>query len=148
MTSKYIIHTDGGARGNPGPAAIGVVIEAVEGSSAGWRKDYSEYIGETTNNDAEYQALIFALKKLKLLIGKEAVGEARVEVHVDSELVERQLNGHYKIMDATIQKHFLEIWNLKVDFGEIIFKHIPRENNRGADRLVNAALDKELNKLL
>ena len=145
MADKYIIHTDGGARGNPGPAAIGVVIEASDGSL---KKDYSEYIGETTNNDAEYQAVIFALKKLKLLIGKERVGEARVEIHVDSELVERQLNGHYKIMDATIQKHFLEIWNLKVDFGEIIFKHIPRENNRGADRLVNAALDKELNKLL
>ena len=88
------------------------------------------------------------MKKLKLLIGKKAVGEASVEVHVDSELLERQLNGQYKIMDKDIQKHFLEIWNLKVDFGDIVFKHIPREDNRGADRLVNAALDKELNKLL
>jgi|SRR3989344_2014350 len=145
MANSYTIHTDGGARGNPGPAAIGVVIGAEDKSL---KKEYGEYIGETTNNDAEYQAVIFALKKLKLLIGKEAVGEARIEVHVDSELVERQLNGHYKIMDKTIQKHFLEIWNLKVDFGEIIFKHIPREDNRGADKLVNAALDKELNKLL
>ena len=69
-------------------------------------------------------------------------------MHVDSELLERQVNGHYKIMDPTIQKHFLELWNLKVDFGEVIFKHIPREDNHGADRMVNAALDKELNKLL
>lgn len=142
---KYIIHTDGGSRGNPGPAAIGVVIEATNKSL---KKEYSEHIGETTNNDAEYQAVIFALKKLKLLIGKESAGEARVEVHVDSELVERQLNGHYKIMDRTIQKHFLELWNLKIDFAEVVFKHILREDNRGADKLVNAALDKELNKLL
>ena len=145
MANRYIIHADGGSRGNPGPAAIGIVIEAADGSL---KKEYGEYIGETTNNDAEYQAVIFALKKLKLLIGKKAAGEAIVEAHVDSELLERQLNGHYKIMDKNIQKHFLELWNLKVDFGEVIFKHIPRENNRGADRLVNAALDKELNKLL
>jgi ribonuclease HI len=143
--TKYIIHTDGGSRGNPGPAAIGVVIEAADKSL---KKEYSEYIGETTNNDAEYQAVIFALKKLKQLAGKEAVGRASVEVHLDSELIERQLNGHYKIMDKTIQKHFLELWNLKVDFGDVFFKHIPREKNRGADRLVNAALDKELNRLL
>lgn len=151
--TNYIIHADGGSRGNPGPAAIGVVIEALQQVQGKppifeWKKEYGEYIGETTNNDAEYQAVIFALKKIKLLIGKKAVGEAMVEVHVDSELVERQLNGHYKIMDKNIQKHFLELWNLKVDFGEIVFKHIPRENNRGADRLVNSALDKELNKLL
>lgn len=142
---KYIIHTDGGSRGNPGPAAIGVVIEAVDKSL---KKEYGEYVGETTNNDAEYQAVIFALKKLKLLVGKKRAGEATVEVHVDSELLERQLNGHYKIMDKTIQKHFVEIWNLKVDFADVVFKHIPREDNRGADKLVNAALDKELNKLL
>ena len=147
MSNKYtyIIHSDGGARGNPGPAAIGVVIEAKDGSL---KKEYGEYIGETTNNDAEYQAVVFALKKLKLLVGKERVGEARVEVHVDSELLERQLNGQYKIMDKDIQKHFIEIWNLKVDFGEVTFQHVYREDNKEADRMVNAALDKELNKLL
>lgn len=144
-SKKFIIHTDGGARGNPGPAAIGAVIEAADGSL---KKEYADFIGETTNNDAEYQAVIFALKKLKLLIGKKTAGEVVVEVRVDSELLERQLNGHYKIMDKTIQKHFLELWNLKIDFADIIYKHIPRENNRGADRLVNAVLDKELNKLL
>ncbi|OGN03870.1 MAG: hypothetical protein A2831_03070 [Candidatus Yanofskybacteria bacterium RIFCSPHIGHO2_01_FULL_44_17] len=144
-SNKFLIHTDGGARGNPGPAAIGVVIGALDGSL---KKEYGEYIGETTNNDAEYQAVIFALKKLKLLVGKETAGKARVEVRVDSELVERQLNGYYKIMDATIQKHFLELWNLRVDFDDVIFKHIRREENHEADRLVNVALDKELNKLL
>ena len=143
-SNKFLIHTDGGARGNPGPAAIGVVIGALDGSL---KKEYGEYIGETTNNDAEYQAVIFALKKLKLLVGKETAGKARVEVRVDSELVERQLNGYYKIMDATIQKHFLELWNLRLDFGTVIFKHVLREKNRAADKLVNAALDRDASRL-
>jgi ribonuclease HI len=142
---KFIIHTDGGARGNPGPAAIGVVIEEAGG---GLRKEYGEYIGETTNNEAEYQAVIFALKKLKQLIGKKAAKEAKVEVCVDSELLERQLGGRYKIMGRKLQELFLEIWNLRVDFGEVVFKHLLRDKNKEADKLVNAALDKELNKLI
>jgi len=143
--AKFIIHTDGGARGNPGPAAIGVVIEEIGG---GLKKGYGEYIGEATNNEAEYQAAIFALKKLKQLIGKKVAGEAEVEFHIDSELLERQLNGHYKIMGRKLQGFFLELWNLKIDFGKVIFKHLLREKNKEADKLVNAALDKELNKLL
>lgn len=145
MANKYIIHTDGGSRGNPGPAAIGVVIESTDGSL---KKEYGEYIGETTNNDAEYQAVIFALKKLKHLISKKTASGVIVEVHIDSELLERQLNGYYKIMDKNIQRHFIELWNLKIDFADVIYKHIPREDNHGADKLVNAALDRELNKLL
>ena len=143
MEIKYIIHTDGGARGNPGPAGIGVVIEG-----AGEIKKYGEYIGEATNNEAEYQAVIFALKKLKQLIGKEKTkSEAEVEIHLDSELLASQLNGEYKIKEARLQKLFLEVWNLKQDFKSVIFTHILREDNRGADKLVNQALDKELSKL-
>lgn len=145
MEYKYIIHADGGARGNPGPAAIGAIIEQAGG---GLKKEYGEYIGKTTNNEAEYQAVVFVLKKLKQLIGKKNTGQAVVEVRVDSELLEQQVNGHYKIMDRTLQSLFLEIWNLKVDFSEITFKHISREKNHSADKLVNMALDKELNKLL
>jgi len=145
IMNKYLIHTDGGARGNPGPAAVGVVIQKSDG---GLKREYCEYIGETTNNEAEYQAVVFALKKLKQLIGKYDASQAKVEVHLDSELLERQMNGHYKIMDKKLQDLFLGIWNLKVDFGEVVFRHIPREDNHGADRLVNVALDKELNKLL
>mgnify|MGYP001566602421 FL=1 len=141
--SKYIVYTDGGARGNPGPAAIGVVIK-----TPAEIKKYGEYIGQATNNDAEYQAVIFALKKLKQLIGKErAKTEAEVEVHLDSELLERQLNGEYKIKDKNLQQLFLEVWNLRQDFKSVLFKHIPREDNRGADKLVNQALDKESSKL-
>ena len=143
--SKYLIHTDGGSRGNPGPAAVGVVIEK---SGGGMKHAYGEFLGRATNNEAEYQAVIFALKKLKQLAGKEEAKKATIEFHVDSELLVRQLGGQYKIMDDKIQKLFLEIWNLKLDFGEVTFKHVPREENKEADRMVNYALDKELNKLL
>ena len=144
MADHYIIHTDGGARGNPGPAAAGFVIE---GDLVG-KKTGGEYLGEVTNNEAEYRAVVLALKKLKHLIGGEKAKESSVEIHVDSELLERQLNGEYKIKSETIKNLFVEIWNLKTDFGEVVFKHIPREKNAEADRLVNQILDKETNRLL
>ena len=144
MKYKFLIHTDGGARGNPGPAAVGIIIE---GESVG-KKEFGEYLGETTKNEAEYRAVIIALKKLKHLVGGEKARGAEVEVHVDSELLEKQLNGEYKIKDENIKNLFVEIWNLKTDFGEVTFKHIPREENTEADKVVNQILDKETNKLL
>ena len=141
----FIIHTDGGSRGNPGPAALGVVIES---SDKTLKKEYGESIGIATNNDAEYQAVIFALKKLKALIGKEKAAHSSVLVQMDSELIERQLNGHFKIMDERMGKYFIQIWNLKMDYGTMTFEHVYREANAAADRMVNAALDKETNKLL
>ena len=144
-SDEVIVHTDGGSRGNPGPSAIGVVIKSSDGSL---KKSYGEYIGETTNNEAEYKAAIFALKKLKQLAGKETAGGASVEVLLDSELVAKQMNGHYKIVDKNMQLLFVELWNLRLDFGNVAFRHISREDNHDADKLVNAALDKELNKLL
>ena len=143
MKSIFTIHTDGGSRGNPGSAAIGVVIE---GETIG-KKEYGESIGIATNNEAEYKAVILALKKLKHLIGSEKANDSRVEIHVDSELLERQLNGEYKVKDKNIQGLFLEVWNLKTDFGEVVFKHIFREKNIEADRIANQILDKETNKL-
>lgn len=129
---KLIIYTDGGARGNPGPAAIGIVIGS---------KHYGEYIGESTNNVAEYKAVIFALKKAKQLIGKAKAKETKVEVRMDSELVTHQLNGRYKILDKDLQPLFMEIWNLKLDFKKVDFVYIPREQNKIADKIVNEALD-------
>src|SRR3989344_2520609 len=119
MTDKYLIHTDGGSRGNPGPAAIGAVIEK---SGGGMKHEYGEFLGHATNNEAEYRAVIFALKKLKQLVGKEEAKKATAEVHTDSELLVRQLNGRYKITAEKVQPLFLELWNLKLDFGEVIFK--------------------------
>lgn len=134
--NKVKIHTDGGARGNPGPSGIGVVIE-----SAGTKKNYREFIGYATNNEAEYKALIFALQKVKQLFGKTKVRSLSLECFLDSELVVKQLNHQYKINEENIQKFFLQIWNLTVEFGDVQYTHIPREKNSEADRLANLALD-------
>lgn len=135
---KFIIYTDGGARGNPGPAAIGAVVSGEKGAVM---KEISEYIGETTNNEAEYQAAIAALKKLKALIGKTEAKNSSVQVFADSELLVKQLNGEYKIENPNMQSLFLKLWNLKIDFGKVTFQAVPREQNKEADRLVNEALD-------
>lgn len=135
---KFIVYTDGGARGNPGPAALGVVIANERGEVL---KKYGEYLGETTNNTAEYEAAIFALKKIKSLWGKKAAKSAEVQVFADSELLVKQLNGEYKIEHSNIQSLFLELWNLKIDFKKVSFTAIPREKNKAADRLVNETLD-------
>lgn len=142
--NKITIHTDGGARGNPGPAGIGVVIEAPEIE----KKKFGEYIGKTTNNEAEYQALIFALKKIKQLVSSEKLAGNTIECYADSELMVKQLNGEYKVREPSIQKFFIEIWNLKLDLGvPISFNHIPRSKNAEADEMVNQALDQEASKL-
>ncbi len=136
---KIIIYTDGGARGNPGPAAIGVVFCNEKGQKI---KEYSEYIGENfTNNEAEYMAVIFALKKFKALFGKKLAKQTDLQIRSDSELLVKQLNGKYKILDEKIQKLFLEVWNLRLDFKKVTFRLISREKNKIADRLVNEALD-------
>ena len=136
---KIIVYTDGGARDNPGPAAIGVVITQ-EGQTL---KKYSDFIGHATNNQAEYQAVIFALKKIKLLFNKKKAKTMKIEICLDSELMAKQLNHQYKIKEKDLQPLFLKIWNLILDFGQINFKYIPRQQNKEADRLVNQALDQQ-----
>jgi ribonuclease HI len=140
---NFSIYTDGGSRGNPGPSAIGVVIEGGE-----IKKEYGEYIGEGTNNEAEYTAVLFALKKLKLLISSEKAAKATVTMYVDSELIAKQFNNEYKIKEKGIQDLYMKVHNLTLDFKEVKFTHVYREGNKRADKLVNAALDKETNKLL
>jgi len=90
-------------------------------------KQYYEFIGETTNNEAEYQAIIFALRKIRQLIGRERLKQIPVEIRLDSELITKQLNGEYKIEDEKLQLLFMTIWNLKFDFGKLSFHYIPRE---------------------
>ncbi len=133
---KIIIYTDGGARGNPGPAAIGVVIHLLDGV-----KSYGEAIGNATNNVAEYKGVIFALKKTKSLLGGERAGDAELEVRSDSELIVNQLNGKYKVKEDELKMLFMEVWNAKQEFKSVQFVHIPREQNKEADLLVNRALD-------
>ena len=136
---KLIIYTDGGSRGNPGPAAIGAVIYK-DGQPV---KKYGEFIGQKTNNQAEYEAVIFALKKVKLLFGKKKTKTMEIEFFLDSELIVKQLNHQYKIKEKDLQPLFIRIWNLMLDFGQVSFKHILREKNKEADRLVNQALDNQ-----
>ncbi len=128
---KFLIHTDGGARGNPGPAAIGVVIE--EDGQVVYKE--GKCIGAATNNQAEYQAVVLALQKAKELGGEE------LEFHLDSELVVRQLNGEYKVKNQDLALQFLKIHNLLQHFKKVTYKHVYREDNKLADELLNDALD-------
>jgi len=137
---KIIIYTDGGSRGNPGPAAIGIVFCNERNQII---KKYSDYLGEMTNNEAEYQAVIFALEKFKALFGKKLAKSTEIELKSDSELLIRQLNGEYKILDEKIQPLFLKIWNLRLDFKKVKFKLISREKNQEADKLVNEVLNNQ-----
>lgn len=137
---KIIIYTDGGARGNPGPAAIGVVV-GDPSINSGQVKEYGERIENTTNNVAEYKAMIFGLKKAKHILGGDAAAKADIELRSDSELIVSQMNRKYKIKDEDLQPLFVELWNLTLDFGSVSFVHIPRERNKEADTLVNRALD-------
>ncbi len=137
---NIIIYTDGGSRGNPGPSGVGVVFSNEKGEII---KKYSEALGEATNNEAEYQAVIFAMEKFKLVFGKKIAKVSEVEFRSDSQLLTRQLNGEYKVLDEKIQKLFLEVWNLKLDFKKVKFKLIPREKNKEADSLANEAMDSQ-----
>lgn len=139
---KIIIYTDGGSRGNPGKAAIGVVFCNEMGQEI---KKFSEYLGNgITNNEAEYRAVIFALKKFKSVFGSQLAKASQVEIRSDSKLLVNQINGEYKIEHEMMQKLFMEVWNLKIDFQEVKFKAIAREKNKEADRLANEALDGQL----
>jgi len=142
---KIIVYTDGGSRGNPGPAAIGVVIKDSRGAVL---KAYGQALGRATNNEAEYRAVISALEKIKALVGKKKIKSMAVDVFMDSELVVRQLNGEYKIEEERLVPFFIKIWNLHIDFGSLSFIHIPREKNKEADLLVNQALDNPQHSLL
>jgi ribonuclease HI len=131
---KIVVFTDGGSRGNPGEAALGVFIETLN-------KEYGECLGIKTNNDAEYAAILFGLQKVKALLGKEKAKKVHVDMYMDSELAVKQLNHIYKIKEERIQKLFMEIWNEMLDFGKVSFTHVPREQNKRADACVNLVLD-------
>ncbi|MSR73751.1 MAG: ribonuclease HI family protein [Candidatus Pacebacteria bacterium] len=131
MTDSISIYTDGGARGNPGHAAIGVVI-----NGAG----YGEYIGEATNNVAEYKAVISALKKCVKDLGA-STQKAELDIHIDSQLIARQITGKYKIKLPHLKLLCDEARALTLQFKDVRFIEIPREENAAADALVNNMLD-------
>lgn len=144
--SKIYINTDGGSRGNPGPAAIGMVFSDDKESMI---YSYKKYIGQATNNEAEYQGIITALKILAKSswfdLNDKNGGE--VVCRLDSQLVVEQINGNYKVKQDHIKKFIEEIKEIiEVFHLNISFVHIGREQNKLADKLVNMALDEVLKK--
>lgn len=130
--NDLIIYTDGGARGNPGPAGIGAVFQNLQFETIATIK---KYIGEQTNNFAEYTALITALEQA------QKFGFKNISCYLDSQLVVRQLNGQYKIKEQTLKPLAQKVFDLKNEFDSIKFTHVPREKNSQADKLVNEAID-------
>lgn len=129
---SVVIHTDGASRGNPGPAAIGVVIEGPNGRVLA---EFGEALSPTTNNVAEYTAVIRALERAAEL------GARRVECKMDSQLVVRQLNGSYRVKHRDMLPLYRRVLELIQGFDQVTFAHVPREENTEADRLANQALD-------
>ena len=131
MSHKLLISTDGGSRGNPGPAAAGFVVDG---------KAHGVYLGRATNNVAEYMAIKLALEMALKELGEKA-GQTDVEVRMDSQLAQRQLIGRYKMKNAGLRPIFDAINILRPQFKSVLFKHIPRAENSKADEAVNKALD-------
>lgn len=136
MSLNLLIRTDGGSRGNPGPSGIGVVIEDAEKGII--LEEHAKYIGETTNNQAEYQAVILGLTRAVTL------GASSVTVVADSELLVKQMTGKYKVKNPGLAQRFLDVRNLEVRLGvPVYYRHVRREQNTHADRLANEAMDRK-----
>lgn len=127
-----VVHVDGGARGNPGPAAVGAVATTPDGGELAERSDY---IGEATNNVAEYKAVLLGLALARDL------GASEVQVVNDAELVSRQIGGEYKVKHAGLKPLYLETMHALRDFDRWSVRSVRRESNERADELVNEALD-------
>jgi ribonuclease HI len=131
---RAVLHTDGASRGNPGEAGAGAALYGPGGGEIGaWRW----YLGRTTNNAAEYLALVHGLEEAL----KAGVDE--LEVRMDSELVVRQLNGRYRVRNAELQRLFARVQELRRRFRKVTFTHVRRGENRRADQLANQAIDRK-----
>ena len=129
---KALLWTDGGARGNPGPAAFAYVLETEDGTVLDAR---GEAIGVATNNVAEYSALVAGLRRAA------AVGVTELQVRSDSELMVKQMRGEYRVKNKDLQTLFLDASRAAREVGRVTYEHVRREHNELADRLVNEALD-------
>ncbi len=130
---RATLYTDGGARGNPGPAAVGFVLTGIGSAPV----MYKEYIGKATNNQAEYRALVAGIQRAN----REGVQD--LVCYLDSELVVKQVRGEYRVKNEDLKILLGEIKKLLSAFRSITFEHIPRSKNSAADKLVNEALDTE-----
>jgi len=131
---RLTVHVDGGARGNPGPAAIAAVVSDADGEVV---HEAYETIGRATNNVAEYRALIFGIEKAAEL------GATELELVGDSELVVKQVRGEYRVKDAGLKPLHSAAQTALGNFSEWTIRHVKREQNSAADALVNQALDAE-----
>ena len=129
---QLIIRTDGGSRGNPGPAAIGIVIQDQTGRSL-FEAGY--FIGDTTNNVAEYRAILKGLEEAHKLKG------SLLTVYCDSQLVVRQINGQYRVKNPAMKNFHQQVMAQLEHFQRVTFQHVSREENEAADALVNRALN-------
>lgn len=129
---KLVIHVDGGSRGNPGPAAVAAVLSTPDGEVVA---DAKETIGIASNNVAEYKALLLGLQRAKEL------GASEVEVVNDSELIQKQINGQYKVKHPDMKPLYAESLKALGDFDSWLVRSVPRAQNKDADALVNQALD-------
>lgn len=137
MAEQIYVYTDGGSRGNPGPAGCGVVIQKCDDNICTLLGEHHRFVGDTTNNQAEYQALLLALDELSKLNPTQ-----KVLFHLDSRLVVEQINGRYKMKNAGLKPLFDTVkQNLLKLRGGYQFEYIPRERNTQADRLANRAMD-------
>lgn len=137
---KIICHTDGGARGNPGPAGAGAVVAKADGTVL---VELSQFLGNATNNFAEYAAVLLALKEIKRRFGGKTKMLA-IDMRMDSQLIQRQLAGEYQIKEPGLVPQFIEIHNMRVaSFPHITFTHVPRAQNKDADRLAGDAMDRK-----
>ena len=135
---KILVNTDGGARGNPGPSGVGILIRQSDGAPI---KAFSKFLGVATNNFAEYEAVAQALEAIKKMYGAKTK-DLHVEVRLDSELVARQLKGEYQVKEQTLFPQYIRVHNLLVSaFPHVSFVYVPREQNKEADRLANEAMD-------
>jgi len=137
MTARHVLYTDGASRGNPGPAAIGAVLYREADDEREEVGTVSRVIGDATNNVAEYEAVIAGLE----LASRNGVAD--LVLRADSQLLVRQLQGAYKVKAANLAPLFNEAVRLSRNFSSIRFEHVPREKNRRADALANAALDRK-----
>lgn len=138
MTQVYstiTFFTDGGARGNPGPAASGAYSPELG--------EFKRYLGTATNNQAEYTAIILALEAA-VAYQQQHPELQEINFFMDSELAVKQLKREYKVKNPELQKLFVQVWNLTTKFKRVTFTHVRREFNKEADRLVNEAIDAAL----
>jgi ribonuclease HI len=137
LSERLVVHVDGGARGNPGPAAIAAVLSSPEGDVV---EEHAEAIGHATNNVAEYRALLLGIDRAR------ALGAHELDIVGDSELIARQVRGEYRVKDPVLRELHARVAAALEDFDRWAIRNVPRAENAHADDLVNEALDGRIDK--